>query len=177
MRCRRQFIILSAASTLLATTAFASTDAEDNPHFIVSAAAAASPVEDVLNDLRKNENYSFVYDRRLLDGKMIAPIGTARKPEKVLKKYLADVGLTLHKTGRKSFAIAPALVTANTNATIKPAPAASFADVILVTASASVANSHAPNNSGLLFEISENYLQYAGGRSAADILHLSLIHI
>ena len=171
MRCRRQFIILSAASTLMATTAFASTDAEDNPHFIVSAAAAASPVEDVLNDLRKNENYSFVYDRRLLDGKMIAPIGTARKPEKVLKKYLADVGLTLHKTGRKSFAIAPALVTANTNATIKPAPAANFADVILVTASASVANSHAPNNSGLLFEISENYLQYAGGRSAADILH------
>jgi len=162
----RQVIVLSAVTVL---TPVAASAADDNLRLIDSAAAAPTSIEKVLDNYTEHEGYSFVYDSRVLAGKTLSAESLSAKSYRSLKNYLLDAGLDLHKTGPRSYAIAPAIAAA---ASAPKAPSvAGYVDIVLVSASLPAGLGEAPLASGHLFEIDEKQLTYASGRSAAEILH------
>ncbi len=171
MRFRPRHIILMLAAALTAGEATAEPKDADSRRPIVSEAPPRMSVEYALDDLRAREGFSFVYDSRAVEGKEIAPLYGAMFSERALKAGLAEVGLELHKIGRKSYAIAPITAAAFANAPAASAPVKPFSDVIYVTAAASAASGQSALASRQLFSIDEQQLTYVSGRTAGEILH------
>lgn len=133
-------------------------------------AAAIFPVEQVLEALRGAKGLSFIFDSRLISGKMIRGVTTSSKAESALAQELHSVDLQLHKVANKTYAItrsaSPAIEEIDTPE-LTEGPRS--VDTILVMGS--TAYSPATTGSTRLFKIDSEDLAYLSVTSPADAIY------
>jgi iron complex outermembrane receptor protein len=158
---RRAAASLSAAAAMLA--------------FACAAAhAATAPVEAeaLLETLRRERGYSFIFDSRLVRGKVLSAPEEGAPSTAVLRLMLRDAGLILHQIAPRTFAIVAAPPkTFGTQGhadegveTINPP-----IDTVLVLGSARVAN--AATGSKRIFDIDADDLAYLSVTSPAEAIY------
>ncbi len=134
-------------------------------------AAPLAPLEDVLRALELRKGFSFIFDSRLVKGKVISRVEASTEPEQTLSRELAAVDLRLHKVTPTTFAIARAKGPASL---LDEAPIAEIAeppvhDTIVVLATAPIAV--AALGSRRIFEIDSDQLAYLNVSNPAEALY------
>ncbi|MFZ5618121.1 MAG: TonB-dependent receptor domain-containing protein [Pseudomonadota bacterium] len=134
--------------------------------------AGARPLEEILEGLRQSEGFAFIFDSRLVEGKMAPPVEPTLPPEARLNKQLDAVSLRLHKVAPKTFAITkePSLAGSSPAAANDiGADGEVFADTILVLGSTPIANMTA--GSKRIFNIDADDLAYLSVTSPAEAIY------
>lgn len=165
---RALFRMLALTTALAAATGAHAKDGDIN----AMNRAGAVPLEKILESLRQSEGYAFVFDSRLVEGKMIPPVEAAPSAEALLDNQLAAVNLRLHKVAPKTFAITQPRGPAEASLAVADdlgAGGEPFADTILVLGSAPIANVTA--GSKHIFNIDADDLAYLSVTSPAEAIY------
>ncbi len=183
---RRVPLAIAAAAASMATAHGASVEGREPPAQLEASALRITPpitpsrnqgkslfpVEQILESLRQSRGFSFIFDSRLVGGKMIPSVERSRAPESALEDELKSVSLRLHKVAPKTFAITrapPDSVGASPLSSDGPGEAAPLLDTILVMGTASVGK--ASTGSKRIFEISSDDLAYLSVTSPAEAIY------
>lgn len=136
------------------------------------AATTAVAVDTVLETLRRERGYAFVFDSRLISGKLVEARAGGAPSTGELSRMLLDVGLRLHQVAPKTFAITvapPESLQAPRQAYPDVATIAAPTDTVFVLGSAPVAN--ATTGSKRIFDINADDLAYLSVTSPAEAIY------
>ncbi len=130
------------------------------------------PLEEILDQLRLSRGFAFIFDSRLVAGKVIRAVDPAASPERVLQSELEAINLRMHKVGSSTYAITEApRVPASAAAPVvdRLSPQEPVVDTILVMGTAQIDGAAA--GSKRLFQIDADDLAFLSVTSPAEAIY------
>lgn len=155
--------VLFAAVLVLATGAAQAASGDGS-------APRSTPVETILDTYREAHGYSFIFDSRLVERAMAAPVDPRLSPEDALRQSLQSAGLSLRKVSAGAYAIVRAPDEPPTPFVLAgPDRDAAPIETILVIGAAPVQNATA--GSRRIFDIDADELAYMSATSPAEAIY------